>query len=105
MPLATINLTESSFPAKQKHFITAKYALPLAFSFIGLTSSVSAQPSAREIRGPAPVVPLTSEPAPKLIVDDPLPDQLARGLVVIQYRTENLRIVPVFGPTALNVSP
>ena len=25
--------------------------------------------------------------------------------VVIQYRTENLRIVPVFGPNALDVSP
>jgi hypothetical protein len=34
-----------------------------------------------------------------------LADALARGLVVIQYRTENLRIVPVFGPGALDVSP
>ena len=27
------------------------------------------------------------------------------GRVVIQYRAENLRIVPVFGPNALDVSP
>jgi hypothetical protein len=30
---------------------------------------------------------------------------LARGMVVIQYRTENLRIVQVFGPKALDVTP
>jgi hypothetical protein len=61
--------------------------------------------TAREIRGPAAVIPLDSEPPPKIIVDAPLPDALARGLVVIQYRTENLRIVPVFGPGAVDVSP
>jgi len=74
-------------------------------SIVGLNSNVLAQASARDIRGPAPVLPLASEPAAKLIVDDPLPEPLARGLVVIQYRTENLRIVPVFGPAGLNVSP
>jgi hypothetical protein len=61
--------------------------------------------SVRDIRGPAAVVPLASEPAAKIVVDPPLADPLARGLVVIQYRAENLRIVPVFGPAALNVSP
>ena len=35
----------------------------------------------------------------------PLPDQLARGIVQIQYRVENVRIVPVFGAGARNVSP
>jgi hypothetical protein len=35
----------------------------------------------------------------------PLPDQLARGIVQIQYRVGNVRIVPVFGAGALNVSP
>jgi len=30
---------------------------------------------------------------------------LARGVVVLQYRTENIRIVPVFGQAALQVSP
>jgi hypothetical protein len=51
------------------------------------------------------VVPLTSESPAKLVVDPPLPEQLALGRVVIQYRTENLRIVPVYGPAALDVSP
>ncbi|MEU0512164.1 DUF6130 family protein [Amycolatopsis sp. NPDC006125] len=54
---------------------------------------------------PAPVVPLASQPPPALVVDQPLPDQLAKGLVVIRYRAENLRIVPVYGPNALDVSP
>ncbi|MFE3001455.1 DUF6130 family protein [Nocardia sp. NPDC059246] len=54
---------------------------------------------------PAPVVPLASQPAPALDVDEPLPDQLAMGLAVIRYRAENLRIVPVYGPGALSVSP
>lgn len=60
---------------------------------------------AAETYAPAPVVTLSSEPAPRLHVDAPLAAQLANGLVVIRYRAENLRIVPVFGPAALDVSP
>ena len=41
----------------------------------------------------------------KLIVDEPLPDGLPQGIVWIQYRTENCRILPVFGKEALNLSP
>jgi hypothetical protein len=55
--------------------------------------------------GPAPVVPLPWQPAPRLIVDSPLPEQLARGYVVVRYRAENLRIMPVYGPAAVGVSP
>lgn len=69
-----------------------------------LATSAFAQ-SAREVRGPSPFVAIENEPAPKLIVDPPLPDQLARGIVQIQYRVENVHIVPVFGAGALNVSP
>jgi hypothetical protein len=58
-----------------------------------------------ESYAPAPVVPLTSQPAPRLLVDAALAEQLAKGLVVIRYRAENLRIAPVFGPAALDVSP
>ena len=54
---------------------------------------------------PAPVVPLAAQGPARLIVDSPLPEPLARGLVVVRYRTENLRIMPVFGPAALDVSP
>jgi hypothetical protein len=61
--------------------------------------------SARDIRGPSPLVAIENEPPPKLIVDPPLAEQLAKGLVFIQYRTDNLRVVPVFGRGALDVSP
>jgi hypothetical protein len=47
----------------------------------------------------------TSQEAPRLAVAPPLADALARGLVVIQYRTENIRIVAVYGPAALAVVP
>ncbi len=51
------------------------------------------------------VVPIDNEPAPRLIVEPPLPGPLAQGVVVIPYRVENLRILPVGGPAARNVSP
>ena len=70
-----------------------------------LFASSSIAQTARDIRGPAAVVPLAAEPPPRIVVDAPLAEWLAQGRVVIQYRTENLRIVPVFGPNALDVSP
>jgi hypothetical protein len=54
---------------------------------------------------PPPVVPLASQPPARLIVDSPHPESLAVGRVVLRYRAENLRIMPVFGPAALDVSP
>jgi hypothetical protein len=70
-----------------------------------LAPAARAQP-AKEILGPAAVVPLTEQQPPaKIIVDPPLAEPLSRGQVFIQYRAENLRIVPVFGPNALDVSP
>ncbi len=70
-----------------------------------MSAPFTRSPSARDVRGPAPVVPLASEPPARLIVDPPLPEALANGRVFIQYRAENLRIVQVFGPGALAVSP
>jgi hypothetical protein len=49
--------------------------------------------------------PIKNEPAPRLIVDAPLPGPLARGAVLIPYRTENFRILPLFGEVASQVSP
>jgi Family of unknown function (DUF6130) len=68
------------------------------------SSNVVAQ-SAKDIRGPTPLVAIENEPPPKLIVDPPLPEQLVMGLVFIQYTTGNLRVTPVFGKGALDVSP
>ena len=72
---------------------------------IVLATSASAQ-RAMEVRGPSPfVVAIENEPAPKPIVDAPLPGPLAQGVVFIPYRVENLRILPVAGAAARNVSP
>ena len=67
------------------------------------THAQTATPACR----PAPVIPLTgTEPAPKLVIEAPLAEPLAsRGVVVIPYCAENMRIAPVFGPGALSVSP
>ena len=61
--------------------------------------------SARDIRGASPYVGIENEPAPRLIVDPPLPEGLAIGVFWAQYRVENLRIVQVFGPGAVGISP
>jgi hypothetical protein len=53
----------------------------------------------------APLVSIDNEPAPRLVVDAPIPSQLAEGRVVIRYCTHNIRILPVFGEHALQVSP
>lgn len=62
-------------------------------------------PSAKDILGSSPLIAIENEAPAKLIVDPPLPEPLAQGRVFIQYRTENLRILPVFGKGALDVSP
>jgi Family of unknown function (DUF6130) len=51
------------------------------------------------------VVPIEDEPAPRLIVEPPLPGPLAQGVVFIPYRLENLRILAVGGPAARTLSP
>jgi uncharacterized protein DUF6130 len=61
--------------------------------------------SAKEVRGATPYIELKNEPAPKLIVDPPLPDLLDQGVVWIQWRAENVHILPVFGKGALSASP
>jgi hypothetical protein len=51
------------------------------------------------------VVSIENEPAPRLIVNPPLPGPLAQNLVFIPYRVENLRILPLGGEAATKVSP
>jgi hypothetical protein len=46
-----------------------------------LCSSAALAQSARDIRGPAGVVPLASEPAAKIVIDPPLADSLVHGRV------------------------
>ncbi len=54
---------------------------------------------------PPALLPLAAEPAPKLVAHAPIAEALARGVVIIQFRTEHLRLMPVFGKAAVAVSP
>jgi len=70
-----------------------------------LVSASAAAQTAREVLGAAAVEPLQNESPAKIVIDPPLAESLSHNRVVIQYRTENLHIVRVFGPAALAVSP
>ena len=72
---------------------------------IGFMAFAAAAQTAKEIKGATPLVAIPNEPPARLVVDPPVSEQLALGRVFIQYRTENLRILPVFGNAALSVSP
>ena len=78
----------------------AVISIPVALLWL----SAPAQ-TARDVKGATPLVAIQNEAAAKLVVDPPIPEQLALGRVFVQYRTENLRIQPVFGKAALEVSP
>ena len=72
---------------------------------IALTTNALAQ-NATEVRGASAYVAVQNEAPPKLILDPtPLAVGLARDIVWIKYRAENVRILPVFGAAALKVSP
>jgi Family of unknown function (DUF6130) len=73
--------------------------------FASQSAAETATLSAKQVRGVTPYIEIKNEPAPKLIVDPPLPEGLALGVVWIQYRVENMRIVPVFGESSTKVSP
>jgi hypothetical protein len=92
--------------AGQGH-LTARTAIPLLAVIVaaGTLATIVFAQSAKEMRGATPYAEIANEPPPKLIVDPALPDLLDKGIVWIQYRTENVRIVPVFGKGALSVSP
>lgn len=86
----------------------AKNVAPvLSVAAMMLYGSTALAQSATQTCRPAQVIPLTGTEAPaKLVIDAPLAEPLAsRGVVVISYCAENLRIAPVFGPGALTVSP
>jgi hypothetical protein len=77
-------------------------AIAIAIALSALSGSAQ---TARDVRGPTELVAIDNEPPAKLVVDPPIPEQLALGRVFIQYRAENLRILPVYNKTALGVSP
>jgi len=85
MPLALRNLT----------------ALALGAFFCAVACGQGAQ----DPNQPPAILPSESETAPILVAYPPLAEPLARGVVIIQYRVEHARIMPVFGKAAADVSP
>ena len=61
--------------------------------------------TARDAVGATPWETLDNEAPPRLSVDPPLAEPLSRGAMVVQYRVENFRILPVVGAAAVKVSP
>jgi hypothetical protein len=92
-------------------FSTSKYPRFHRREFLGATAiAVAAAPFANMRVAAAQATekkPADSilQPAAKIIANPPLPEPLARGVAFIEYRVENLRIVPVFGPKAAELSP
>ena len=87
--------------------VAGNVARVLSVAAMMLYGSTALAQTATHTCRPAQVIPLTrTEPAAKLVIDAPLAEPLAsRGVVVIPYCAENMRIAPVFGPGALTVSP
>jgi hypothetical protein len=85
----------------------SKGASLLSVAAIVMYAMTAFAQSAKDTCGPVPVIPLTrEEPPAKIITYPPLAEPLAsRGVAIIQYCTQNLHLVPVFGPNALPVSP
>jgi len=106
--MKTTNQIEITPGVAARRHLTARKAVPLLVIIVAagtVLAAIALAQSAKEIRGATPYAEIENEPAAKLIVDAPLPDPLDKGVVWIQYRTENVRIVPVFGKGALSVSP
>ena len=83
----------------------SKGASLLSVAAIVLCATTAVAQGAKDKCRPA-VIPVASEPPARIVIDAPLPDPLAsRGVVIIEYCTENLHLVPVFGANALAVSP
>jgi len=102
------NQIEITPVAAARRNLTARTVVPL-LAVIGaagtLLAAIAFGQSAREVHEATPYAEIENEPPPRLIVDPPLTNLLAQGIVWIQWRVENVRILPVFGKGALNVSP
>ena len=78
----------------------------VATPLVALWAPLAMAQSTTEVLAPASAVaPTAPPPAARIAVDRPLAEPLSRGVVFINYRTEHLLLVPVFGPKALEVSP
>jgi hypothetical protein len=71
----------------------------------GRADEAASNQSTKTVREANPYLQIDDEPAPRLFVDQPDPKALAQGILWIQYRVENVRILPIFDKGARSVSP
>ena len=111
---AMMVLALSTASARREGFASAGAAVPTVHGAADDGRTPQALPgagaqtatrTAKEVRGASPYIEIKDEPEPRLIVDPPLPDLLDQGVVWIQWRAENVQILPVFGKGALSASP
>ncbi|TSP13875.1 DUF6130 family protein [Cupriavidus campinensis] len=76
-----------------------------AAAALAAVQMTAAAQTAPDTSRPPAVLPLEAEPAPRVVAYPALPEPLARGVVIVQFRTENFRVIPVFGKAATQVSP
>lgn len=78
-----------------------QFAVATVFALAGAFAWAQGGPAV-----PAPaILPLAGEAAPILSTYPPVPEALARGVVILQFRVEHARILPLFGTQAAAVSP
>ena len=66
--------------------VVAAVSARLSTGADGQPAQGHAPQSAKAVRGASPYVEIKNEPPPKLIVDEPIAEGLAIGVVWIQYR-------------------
>jgi hypothetical protein len=77
-----------------------KMALLRSFVVIAIVSESIAAHTSKDKCRPA-VIPIENEPPAKILIEPTLAEPLASpGVVVIQYCTDNLQSVPVYGAKA-----
>ena len=88
------------------HFSLTRSAL-LSLAALAFCAGTAAAQKPTDNCGQTKVIPLNGEEPPaKIFIDPPLPEPLAsRGVAIIHYCAQNLRLLPVFGPNALAVTP
>ena len=97
--IATMSPIPRTISRRSILVVSAVVAVGVLIVAAGFGWAVSSTPM-RPVAGPQ-----AEQPPAKLVVDPPKPEPLARGVAILQFRTENLQIVPVFGFAAATVSP
>ena len=90
-----LDFDETRWKAYMKRIALSLFAVAVVASVVvagaqtsSRTKVKAALQSAKDVRGASPYIEIKNEPAPKLIVDAPLPDLLNQGVVWIQWRAE-----------------